>query len=87
MGKVEEAIAYYREALIRMSDDPVLHNNIAVALGSAGKEGEAVAHLRRALELKADYGDARKNLDIMTKTIPSSALRPGRRADREASGR
>ena len=87
MGKVEDAIAYYRQALIRKPDDPVLHNNIAVALASAGKEGEAVDHLRRALELKADYGDARKNFDIMTKTIPSPVQGPDRGKDRKDSGR
>ena len=87
MGKSEEAIICYREALIRNPDDPVLHNNIAVALASAGKGGEAVYHLRKALDLKAGYGDAQKNLDIMTKRIPFAAPQPARREDFEEGGR
>lgn len=62
----------------------VLHRS---GLGIGREVGEAVYHLRKALDLKAGYGDAQKNLDIMTKRIPIAAPQPARREDSGEGGR
>jgi protein O-mannosyl-transferase len=40
------------------------HNNLGIALKNRGDVDEAIVHLRRALELKADYPDAHVNLGV-----------------------
>ncbi len=61
-GKLEEAIAYYLQALKARPEDSTAENSVGTALQMAGKLEEAVAHYRRALELKANYPDAHYNL-------------------------
>jgi tetratricopeptide (TPR) repeat protein len=38
------------------------HNNFGIALASGGRVDEAVAHYRKALEIKPDYSEAHNNL-------------------------
>ena len=35
-----------------------------MALTSSGRNDEAIAHYRKALEIKPDYAEARKNLEM-----------------------
>ena len=39
------------------------HNNLGMALTSRWQTEEAIAHYRKALEIKPDYAEARKNLN------------------------
>jgi tetratricopeptide (TPR) repeat protein len=62
-GKLEEAIAHYREAL---RIDPYFaraHNNLGVALAKQGKVEEAINHYLEALRLNRNLQKTRLNLD------------------------
>jgi tetratricopeptide (TPR) repeat protein len=65
MQKTNEAIACYREALLKNSEDPELHNNFAVVLKLDGQKNKAVLHLEEALKLKPGYTDAQRNLSAL----------------------
>ena len=61
-GRLEEAIAEYRQALrARPRSAPAL-NNLGAALQASGRLEEAVARYRDALRAEPDYGNARHNL-------------------------
>jgi eukaryotic-like serine/threonine-protein kinase len=62
LGKVEEAIAEYREALRLGPEYPSIHNNLGNALRDQGKVEEAIAEFREALRIKPDFAVARNNL-------------------------
>ena len=62
MGKLEEAIAEYREALRLKPDYPEAHANLGNALKDQGKLDEAITECREALRLKPDYAEAHYNL-------------------------
>ena len=53
-GKLDEAIAEYREAMRLKPDYPEAHNNLGVTLKDQGKLDEAIAEYREALRLKPD---------------------------------
>ena len=63
------AIRQYQKALNQKIDIPELHNNFAVALIKIGELNEALKHLKIALDLKPDYPDAEKNLNIVKETL------------------
>jgi len=48
-GKLNEAISYYRQALLIKGDYSKVHNNLGHALQSQGKLDEAVTKYRNAL--------------------------------------
>ena len=58
----EAAIACYREALARVPDDAVAHNNLGRALYRLGRLDEAIAGYRQTIGLKPDYAEALNNL-------------------------
>ena len=60
-GKVEEAIAHYREALGIRPDHAEVHGDWGIALAGQGKVEEAIAHYREALRLKPLYAEACNN--------------------------
>jgi len=60
-GKVEEAIAHYREAIRIKPTYAEAYYNWGVALGRQGKLKEAFARYERAIELKPFYPDALNN--------------------------
>lgn len=62
-GMLQEAIRNYAKALEMAPDDEALHYNIARALKEAGNAGEAAAHLKKALELKPTFKEAKEFLD------------------------
>lgn len=49
VGEAEEAASHYRALLDDDPDDPVALNNLAEALGRAGRPAEALAYVERAL--------------------------------------
>ena len=61
-GKLDEAIAEYREALRLKPDYAEAHNNLGIALSDQGKLDEAIAEYREAMRLKPDYAEAHNNL-------------------------
>jgi len=61
-GRVEEARDVFRVMVGKWPKDPTLHNNFAFALHRTGDATGAIASLQRALSLRPDYEDAKKNL-------------------------
>ena len=73
-GRYEHAAAIYRQLLLALPGDAGLHMNLGMALAMAGREGEAIAPLRRAVELQPTLLQAHLFLG-------SSLLSLGRGAD------
>ena len=63
-GRLDEAIADYREALKIKPDYVEAQVNLGVALCERGQAAEAIVHYRRALEIKPDYVAAYNNLGV-----------------------
>ena len=63
-GKLEEAIAAYRQAIGLKSDYAEAHYNLGVALTDQGKLEEAIAAYRQAIGIKPDYAEAHSNLGV-----------------------
>ena len=63
-GKLEEAIAEYREALRLEPNFTEAHNNLANELVAQGKPEEAIPEFERALQLEPRYPDAHNNLAV-----------------------
>jgi superkiller protein 3 len=62
-GRLEEAIAEYREAIRLKKDDPVPHINLGVLLCDQKHDYDgAIAAFREAIRLKKDYPVAHSNL-------------------------
>lgn len=61
-GKLDAAVASYRNALLLKPDYAEAHNNLGLALQAQGKFDEAVKSYRRALLRKPDYVEAHNNL-------------------------
>jgi tetratricopeptide (TPR) repeat protein len=51
-GRIEEAIAKWRETLEVSRDDAIVHNYLGSALLLAGRRDEAIAHFQKAREIK-----------------------------------
>ncbi|MFN2421994.1 MAG: tetratricopeptide repeat protein [Gemmatimonadota bacterium] len=64
LGRHEEAIARYREALRLAPRYARAHNNLGIALQTVGRLDEAVRHYRLALETDPGYARASHNLAI-----------------------
>jgi Flp pilus assembly protein TadD len=76
-GQSAEAVVALQRALELEPKNPILHNNLAVALDQEGKKEEALAAFQEAARLKPDYADALHNLG-------NHLRRLGRLADAEA---
>jgi serine/threonine-protein kinase len=61
-GKVDEAMAEFREALRLEQDFAGAHNNLGIALRDKGQLDEAIVEFREALRLKQDYAEAHNGL-------------------------
>jgi tetratricopeptide (TPR) repeat protein len=61
-GRLDEAIAEYREAIRIKKDFAEAHCNLGVALTAKGRLDEAIAEYREALRIKKDYAEAHCNL-------------------------
>ena len=64
-GAYEEYVAALASALVKRPDHPATLYNLACAEALAGRGDDALAHLRRALELKPEWAEmARKDDDF-----------------------
>jgi tetratricopeptide (TPR) repeat protein len=73
-GKVEEAIAHFREALRLYPGNAFAHNNLGGALSNLGKNDEALVHLDQAIQINPNYAEAYSNLGM-------ALMRQGRMAE------
>lgn len=65
LGKTEEAIEHYEEALRLRPDYVAARGNLGLALTSAGREEEAVAHYTAALAADPENGPIHYNLGVL----------------------
>jgi tetratricopeptide (TPR) repeat protein len=61
-GRIEEAVAQYKQALRFNPDYAAAHCNLGNALAQTGKIEEAIAHYEQALRIKPDYAEAHNDL-------------------------
>ena len=61
-GKIEEAIAHYRQALRIKPDFAEAHDNLGIALKRMGKVPEAAGHYEQALRIRPDFPGAQNHL-------------------------
>ena len=61
-GKIEEAVAVYKEAARLSPEDEDMHYNLALALARQGKREAAQAEYLEALRIYPDYAEAHNNL-------------------------
>ena len=54
----------WTHALACTAQNPIAHDNLGVALAGRGEIDEAIAHYRKALEIKPDYVGAHNNLAV-----------------------
>jgi tetratricopeptide (TPR) repeat protein len=62
LGKVQEAIGQYEQALRIQPDFAGAHNNLGNALLQAGRVEEAIGHYEQAVRINPDYAEAHNNL-------------------------
>jgi len=62
LGRTEEAIQKYEDALAIDPDDSQVHNNLGSALAKLGRMDEAIREFRSAVVSRPDYRMARANL-------------------------
>jgi tetratricopeptide (TPR) repeat protein len=73
-GKAAAAEPYYRRAANLAPDNAELLNNFGAALGQQGKLHAAIEQFERALQLKPDYVDAKRNRDGCLQLIEQQKL-------------
>jgi tetratricopeptide (TPR) repeat protein len=64
LGRTNEAIEHYQQALQLYPDFAEAHNNLGLALAIVGKTAEAIEHYQQALRLKPDFAGAEANLGL-----------------------
>ena len=64
-GKLEGAIAEYREAIRLKPDHPIAHTNLGLVLHRQGKLGEAIVEYREALRLNPEQPKAHVGLGAL----------------------
>ena len=62
LGRIQEAIAHYEQALRIKPDYAEAHNNLGIALAQTGKIEDAIGQYEQALRIKPDYAEAHYNL-------------------------
>lgn len=74
-GRAEEALGHFDRAAALMPDDAGLHFNYGIALSRQGKLDEAVAAIRRGLELRPRHAQARALLAQLEASLPPGSPR------------
>jgi tetratricopeptide (TPR) repeat protein len=82
LGRLDEAVANYRHALLLSPQFAEAHNNLGHALLDLQLPNEAALSFRRAIELKAGYAEAHDNLGsaMLELRHPEEAIASYRRA-------
>ena len=62
LGRVGEAETEYRAILREFPDNPVVNNNLGIALVAQKRYSEAIEHLRQAIQASPDYAEAHCNM-------------------------
>jgi tetratricopeptide (TPR) repeat protein len=62
-GRVREAIERFQAALGSVPDSAPLHNDLGIALATAGDLAQATEHFRQAVALDPGFAEARQNLE------------------------
>jgi tetratricopeptide (TPR) repeat protein len=66
---MEEAIAYYQQALRINPDYAEVHYNLGIVLAQVGRVPEAIAQYEQALRIKPDYAKAYNGLGLALKRM------------------
>jgi tetratricopeptide (TPR) repeat protein len=69
MGRIQEAIGHYEQALRIKPDYAEAHNSLGVALGKVGKIQEAIGHYEQALRIKPDFAEAHNSLGVALEQV------------------
>jgi len=69
LGRLDEALASYNQAIALKPDYTEAHYNLGVTLQELGRLDEALASYRQAIALKPDYAEAYVNLGIVIKNV------------------
>jgi tetratricopeptide (TPR) repeat protein len=82
LGRLDDAVAHYRRALLLNPELAEAHNNLGHALLDIGQPDGAAASCRRAVDLKPHYAEAHDNLGsaLLGLGRPDDALASYRRA-------
>ena len=70
-GRIDEAIAEFREAARLAPDSASTHWHLGAALASRGAREEAIEHLRRSVQLDPKNADARHDLEVVLGQPPA----------------
>ena len=62
VGRVQEAIGHWEQAVQIKPDFVEAHYNLGIALEQTGKAREAVKHFEQALQIRPDFTNARNAL-------------------------
>jgi tetratricopeptide (TPR) repeat protein len=65
LGKYQEAIAAYKQAIRIKPDHEVAHYNLGVLYGELGRYQEAVDAIKQSIRIKPDQVDAHYNLGVV----------------------
>jgi len=68
-GKVEEAIAYYLEALDLAPNNAAVHYNLGVACGQCGQHKRAIQEFQTALNLDPSLEEARREMEKVLQIV------------------
>jgi tetratricopeptide (TPR) repeat protein len=81
-GRLEDAIAQFRQSLRLNGESAPTHYNLAFALSARGGRDEAIAELQQALRIDPAYAQAHNNLGALLQVTdqPEQALEHYRRA-------
>jgi Flp pilus assembly protein TadD len=88
-GDYRDSETLYLATIARNPSCWMAEDNLAVALDKAGRSADALAHVRRALEIRPDYPEARNNLGVQLAGLPGheqEAIAQFREALREKPG-
>jgi protein O-mannosyl-transferase len=80
MGKAEDAISHYEQAVAIKPDYAEAHANLGNALDQKGRVDEAEAQFQKALQIDPSNPAFENNLAWLLATCPQASLRDGARA-------
>lgn len=76
-GHYRDVVSLYEATLVNNPDSWAAHLNLGTALDDAGRTGEALPHLQRALALKPDYPETLNSLgNVLNRLGRSQEARP-----------